>query len=734
MLVKNWTVDYGDERGQISVTVPHAWKQDVSVEWEGPAVYRTRIDVPEEPSQLRFKRVSYYAQVFVDGIFLRDHRGLWTAFSVDLAAFSGRSVDVEVRVTKNGGPTFPVSQVASGFLPFVFQTFGGIHGSVTLRPSNARQAAIEHVQHSISARAGRACVDEQTFYTRGVLTWGWYPETGYPESKNELEEIRFAKGLGFNLLKFCLWVPSHVSLYLLEQEGMFAWLELPVWDPSPDPQAQEQILLELEEIVQQYAHHKNILFWTVGCELSSNVAAEWRRRAYQMVKSYVGDALVRDNSGSAEMYGGDPREFAEYYDYHPYCDTHFYPAVLDSLLTGARDRLPLLLGEFNDCDVHRDLPTLAHNTPYWASNDPRLNAQGVRWQYDLPRMLATNRFARVPPIPEHWELKESSRAKAAFVRKFVQEAVRARGEISGYVLTGWRDTPISTSGILDDWGRPRFEPHEILPWNSETCLFLIPLRRPPWVHGGNRPGWQSLFSHYCGDVMLQLGAHTEKGNTGSLEWSVGDKTGHCSPVTLAPLESRQVGDLFVRMENAGEYVVRCTWGGTSNEWKLRLFERPDFASCCGWGVYDPEDLLRDADLPGGPNLVCTTVPPEFGSAPTVLLMRNEGTVPAPFFRESGYEFFSDPFDLADRWEQFLDIAPDCFLDPAWVAERLPGAEVLMNRIDVRTGVELPVVVQRGNVVATTLRPYGGLGISPWGVKNNPAGAKLLFDLMQIASS
>src|SRR3712207_8007061 len=47
---------------------------------------------------------------------------------------------------------------------------------------------------------------------------------------------------------------------------------------------------------------------------------------------------------------------------------------------GARKSMPILLGEFNDIDVHRDLPRLQSESPYWVSADPALNDQGVRWQ------------------------------------------------------------------------------------------------------------------------------------------------------------------------------------------------------------------------------------------------------------------------------------------------------------------------------------------------------------------
>ena len=375
-LIKEWHVDYGDGRAPIKVNVPHAWRQDVPVSWEGPAVYRTTIRVPDKNCWLVFEGVSYFCQVKIEGEIVAEHKGIWTAFSVPLSAVRGREVSLEVSVIKNGGPTFPVDEVASGFLPFVFNTFGGIYRDVWLVASETDP--LSDVQPSLSrARVdGRKIfVDEKPFYVRGILTWGWYPETGHPNPPDVETEIEHLRKRGFNLIKFCLWAPSHHYLFEMERQGMFAWMELPIWDPSRDGSAQEQIFAEVREIVREYRIHSNIIFWTCGCELNAKVTADYKHRLYEMVKELTGSPLVKDNSGGSEMYGGDPREWGDFYDFHPYCDTHFYPSVLDSLLPGARNEMPLLLGEFNDCDLHRRLDILAKNPPYWAVADEFLNTQ-----------------------------------------------------------------------------------------------------------------------------------------------------------------------------------------------------------------------------------------------------------------------------------------------------------------------------------------------------------------------
>ncbi len=688
MMVTRWTVDYGD--GPHPLSLPHAWGQDTSVTWEGPAVYKTEVDAPREGGTLRFHGISYAADVLVNGEKAVHHEGMWDAFDVPLP---GGKVAVEVHVTKNGGPVYPVRDVLSGFLPFVYQTFGGIYREVEL----LEEADV----------AFQPAPPQELPYVRGILHWGWYPEFGHPNPDAETirKEVREAKALGFNLIKFCLWVPPHRYFDILEEEGMLAWLELPLWDPNPNQLA--KLADEIERIVLQYRHHASIAIWTIGCELSAGVQHEFRREMVDLVQALTGNPWVKDNSGGAEMYGGDLREYGAFDDFHPYCDLPFYPVVLDALRDSSK---PILLGEFNDHDVHRDLARLGDELPYWASSLPELNAKGVRWQYDLPGVLDNSRFALEPTKSRHRALMESSRRKSLFIRKTVQEAVRARPEFDGYVITGLRDTPISSSGFFDDWGQARFTPEECLPWNGEGCIYPMPIRRPSWRDGGNRPGWLDPFAHFAGDVFLRLGADAD----GILSWRILDSQG---VVVIRGTED------LIAWQNAepGEYRLEARVGAAENAWPLWVVEKPNWATQTGWSLHDPAGLIPElAVLPGGDQIIAVRRPIE--AARGILLLDEEGTLPMPFWRECIQEF-TDP--TLERWERLLPISPGRALDPSWLKERFGDYEVLINRVDTRTYAEHPLLARAGRWLITTLRPQGGLGSQPPGLKDNPAGCELL---------
>jgi hypothetical protein len=726
----NWTVDYGE--GPRPCAVPHAWRQDVPVAWEGPAVYRCALPVSFEDEWLVFEGVSYEARVFIDGALVCEHRGIWDAFAVSLSAYVGREVPVEVHVVKNGGATFPVRDVLSGFLPYVYHTFGGIYGGVRVVRSTgdpSDPAELEKSNHRVQVNYGNISVDSAPFYLRGVLSWGWYPELGHtnPPDDEIRREVRLARQMGFNTIKFCLWVPRHRFFEILGEEGMNAWLELPLWDPTGDEAKLEAMAQEIRRIVRQYRHHRSIIAWTVGCELSANTPHEYRKRLVEMVQKETGCPLVKDNSGGAEMYGGDLREYGTFEDFHPYCETHWYPPVLDSLRNGPRSAGPILLGEFNDYDVHRDLQELAGRSPYWLSDDPALNDQGVRWQHDMPRILRESRWVE----RDNSALVRSSVSKGAWIRRRVMEHVRAMHDVGGYVVTGWRHTPISTSGMVDDDLQPVFD--NFAEWNGDSMLFLIPVRRPPWVDGGNRPGWLDPLCFFEGQAFFRIGCHMATSVEAQLKCTIGETSIRCEATDLFCMIPGECGRASFSLAK-GEYELVAEFGDIRARWPVWVVPRPDWSAMAGWSKHDPGHAFDDVAMPGGDNLLTTRLDVQaldHAKAHRVLaVLEHEGTVSMPFWRECAQEFAPGLLDpWADQWDRHWGFAPDRALDPDWLHQTVGDYEVLLNRVDTRTYKEHPYVVRRDNLIVTTLRPQGGHGAQPYGVKNNPSGATLLATLL-----
>jgi len=223
-------------------------------------------------------------------------------------------------------------------------------------------------------------------YLQMALSWGWYPESLHSNPGPERVRADFArlKDLGYNGVKLCLWFPPPYYFDLADELGMLLWVELPMWLPKPTPPFRQQVPLEYERLVRQARAHPAVILYSLGCELNREVGADLLGPLYRAVKALAGDALVRDNSGSGEAYGGLLVEHADYYDYHFYGEPLFMRGLIDYFTPRWRAQMPWVFGEFCDLDTFRDLRQLAPppgaERPWWTVADPVRNPQGARWQ------------------------------------------------------------------------------------------------------------------------------------------------------------------------------------------------------------------------------------------------------------------------------------------------------------------------------------------------------------------
>ncbi len=423
-------------------------------------------------------------------------------------------------------------------------------------------------------------------YPRLALSWGWYEESlaANPGREHVKEDLFRLKELGYNGVKLCLWVPPEYYFQLADELGMILWLELPMWLPDPTPFFRRQALIEYERIVRQVRSHPSLIVYSLGCELNREVGEEILAPLFTRVKGLVGDALVRDNSGSGEAYGGLLNEHAEYYDYHFYSDVQFLGEIIDYFTPRWRQVQPWLFGEFCDLDTFRDLDRLERERgelPWWTADDPAVNPQGARWQYDIP--FQRGRLAVSDVANRGKELERVSFRQALLHRKYTLELVRTYREISGYVVTGERDTPISTAGMWDDHGEYKFPPQSFRAFNQDLVLALGWDKRRAWVNGGDRAAYWDTLSYPAGSlVRAHVIASNYSGLSGPAElaWQLVDDDRVAAegkaPVNLRPGEVRELSVLEFEMPTLGpprQLTLRAQVSAddtvaSANEWNL----------------------------------------------------------------------------------------------------------------------------------------------------------------------
>jgi hypothetical protein len=314
--------------------------------------------------------------------------------------------------------------------------------------------------------------------------------------------------------------------------------------------------------------------------------------------------------------------------------------------------------------------------------------------------------------------------------------------MGGYVVTGLRDTPIATSGLFDDFDRPKWPAEVVRQFNDDAILSLDTGRRRRWTNGGDRPDRLDVYNHWGGPhstaswhiILSAYGSALESfglsatsslsAASGRLSWRLSDPEGAIldggqlsvdrpirpgAPVELAVL-SCALPEFLHASQLRLEVALSLPGLEVSNAWPIWVYPPVSWPS--GLGLYDPshildglEDLIQvsrrlesagDWDVP---LVVATTWGEDLNrylrqGGRAILLQQGDGPLPArrgPFWRE-GLKLFA-PHPL---WEifphpgyadlQFFGLASDIILDASRLAEVLPGVtdiRPVLRRLDER---------------------------------------------------
>ena len=93
-----------------------------------------------------------------------------------------------------------------------------------------------------------------------------------PDRERWRRDIQLAKAMGFNLMKFCLWVPPREFFDLCDEEGMLVWQEYPTWHPKLDQAHKADLLKEYEEFYAYDRNHPSVILRSLTCETGASAA------------------------------------------------------------------------------------------------------------------------------------------------------------------------------------------------------------------------------------------------------------------------------------------------------------------------------------------------------------------------------------------------------------------------------------------------------------------------------
>ena len=459
----------------------------------------------------------------------------------------------------------------------------------------------------IDARAGFRTIEVfgqqlrlngQPLQVRGVLNWGYSPPLTAPNPGEAAwrQELELARGHGFNLMKFCLWIPPRRYHELADELGMLTWDECPTWHPTLTQKFLEPLRREFSEFFHYDRNYPSVILRSLTCETGSGAELPVIQNLYDLAKATVPGAVVEDDSSWIGW-----NRVNDFYDDHPYGNNHTWVKTLQGfneyiLTHGIK---PLVLGEAIAADTWIDreaiVARLGAERPWWA---PGPLDEVPRW---VERMRATAGSGGLD------RLRADSLRYALLMRKYQTEVFRREIPAGGYVISVIRDIPNCSMGFLDYLGRSKWTEADWA-WQRDTiCLLKTESDRRSFPAGGRLRG-EILLSHFGqqvitnGELEVSLESPATPGQV-LQRWS--EKDIHQNLGTLA---RRTELDWPLPLVTAPkQLVVRATLctaqGEFQNEWPIWLVPvlRPDaLAGVCLHSSLS-EEVAREL-FPGVPRL------------------------------------------------------------------------------------------------------------------------------------
>lgn len=326
----------------------------------------------------------------------------------------------------------------------------------------------------------------QPVQLRGLLNWGFSPPLNAPNPGEAAwrQEIEFARARGFNLMKFCLWMPPPRYYELADELGLLVWAEYPTWHPTLTARFQQPLRREFREFFEYDRNHPSVVLRSLTCETGPGAELPVIQDLYALAKATIPGAVVEDDSSWIGW-----NRVHDFYDDHPYGNNDTWVQTLhgfnDYIL--AHGLKPLVLGEAICADtwIDRDALTarLGTERPWWA---PAVLDEIPRW---------SDRVRQIAGAGGLDELRADSLRYGLLMRKYQAETFRREIPYGGYVISVIRDIPKASMGLIDSLDRPKW-PAADWAWQRDTiCLLKTEGDRRAFAAGGQLHGEISL-SHF----------------------------------------------------------------------------------------------------------------------------------------------------------------------------------------------------------------------------------------------
>ena len=339
---------------------------------------------------------------------------------------------------------------------------------------------------SLEAYGQEFRLNGQPLSIRGVLNWGYSPPLLAPNPGEAAwrGELELARSQGFNLMKFCLWIPPQRYLELADEMGMLTWVEYPTWHPNLTEKYLQPLRREFTEFFQYDRNHPSVILRSLTCETGPSAELKVIQSLYDTAHRMIPGALVEDDSSWIGW-----NRVNDFYDDHPYGNNHTWVETLAGFneYILAHGLKPIMLGESMSADT-------------WVDREAVLARLGAERPWYAPAVLDdiaawTDRMRALAGPGGLDQLRPDSLRYGLLMRKYQSEAYRREIPYGGYVMTVLRDVPSCSMGFLDYLGRPKWTPADWA-WHNDTICLLKTDRDRRSFSSSERIRGQILLSHF----------------------------------------------------------------------------------------------------------------------------------------------------------------------------------------------------------------------------------------------
>ncbi len=417
----------------------------------------------------------------------------WSSLTYNLSPDELQRLQSEGTTTLKGQFHFDSPKLWSPDTPYLYEAFVAIETPDHNAPPDRHDVANTHYNakpidqvdtrfafRSIRVEKEQLLLNDQPIQVRGILNWGYAPPRVAPslDPAHWREELQLVKDYGFNLIKFCLWVPPKDYLHLADEMGVMVWMEYPTWHSQWTREALPTLEREFDEFFLYDRNHPSIILRSLTCETGPSADIEVIRTLYERCHTRIPGSIVEDDSSWIQW-----NRIHDFYDDHPYGNNHTWPSTLTRLSQYIDEHgiKPLVLGEAIAADTWLAPNTLDPLAPQGRDaelqslhrsdrDDPSRSPFWFPLAYQANEIWAQERSLDMG-VHSVERLEADSLRYALLMRKYQIETYRREFPNGGYVVSVIRDFPFASMGLIDFQNKRKWNAEEFH-WHKDCSLLL----------------------------------------------------------------------------------------------------------------------------------------------------------------------------------------------------------------------------------------------------------------------